>query len=59
MPVSTIKNFDSKLLDYNDLRLMQVLLFGDAFLDANTKSSIFTASLDFIMSSERIEDLHF
>ena len=32
---STVKNIDSKLLDYSDLRLMQILVIGDAFLDVS------------------------
>ena len=29
------KNADTKLLDYSDLRLTQILLFGDTSLDVN------------------------
>ena len=49
------KNIDSKLLAYSDLRLIQVLLFGDISLDVNTNSSIINATIDFVISSKRFE----
>ena len=42
--LSVVKNIDSKLLDSKllNLRLTQILLFGDTSLDVNTNSSILT-----------------
>ena len=38
--LSIVKNIDSQLLDYSDLHLTQILLFGSKSLDVNTNSSI-------------------
>ena len=37
--LSTVKNTQSKLLDYTHLRLAQILFFVDTWLDINTNSS--------------------
>ena len=37
--LSTVKNTESKLLDYTHLRLTQILFFVDTWLDINTNSS--------------------
>ena len=37
--LSTVKNTESKLLDYTHLRLAQILFFVDTWLDINTNSS--------------------
>ena len=50
--LSLVKNIDSKLLDYSDLCLSQILLFGDTSLDVNTNSAIYNATIDFIISSK-------
>ena len=49
--LSIVKNIDIKLLDYSDLRLAHILLFGDTLLHANTNSSILNATIDFVISS--------
>ena len=52
-----IKNIDIKLLDYNDLRLTQILVFGVTSLDINTNSSIFITTIDlYVISSKRFEE---
>ena len=37
--LSTVKNTESKLLDYTHLRVTQILFFVDTWLDINTNSS--------------------
>ena len=54
--LSIVKNIDSKLLNYNDLRLTQILLFGDKSLDVNSNSSILNATIDFVISSRKFEE---
>ena len=53
--LNIVKNIDSKLFD-SDLRLTQILLFGDKSLDVNTNSSILNATIDFVLSSKRFEE---
>ena len=36
----TVNSIDSKLLGYMDLRITQILLFGDVYLDVNTNPSL-------------------
>ena len=54
-----VKNIDSKLLDYSDLRLTQILLFGDTSLDVNTNSSVLNATMNFVLSSKKFEEPRF
>ena len=56
--LNIVKNIDSKLFD-SDLRLTQILLFGDKSLDVNTNSSILNATIDFVLSSKRFEEAIF
>ena len=46
----------SKLLNHSDLRLTQVLLFGETSLDVNANSSVLNATIDFIISVKRFEE---
>ena len=54
--LSIVKNIDSKLLDYCDLRLTQILLFRDTSLNINTNSSILNGTIDFAISFKRFEE---
>ena len=47
-----VKNIDSKLLDYSDLRLTQILLFGDTLLNVNTNSSVLNTTMNFVISKK-------
>ena len=52
----TVKNIDSKLLGYSDLRLKQIRLIGDASLDVNINSSILNVTINFDILSKRFEE---
>ena len=52
----TVKNIDSKLLGYSDLRLKQIRLIGDASLDVNINSSILNVTINFNILSKRLEE---
>ena len=54
--LSIVKIIDSKLLDYKDFRLTQILLFGNTSLDLNTNSPVLNAIIDFVTSSKRTEE---
>ena len=59
MKLSTIRNIDCKLLENTDSLLTQTLLYGNPSLDINTNSLILNAAIDFILSTERLEEALF
>ena len=56
---SSIRNIDCKLLEITDPSLTQTLLYGNPYLDITTNSLIFSATIDFILSTKRSEEALF
>ena len=52
---STIRSFDSKLLDCTNLGLMQLLLFGNTSQILRNNFKVINASIDYILSSKRFD----
>ena len=57
--LSTVKNNESKLLGYSDLRLSQILHSGDTSLDVFSNSSTLNITIDFVICSKRLEELFY
>ena len=57
--LSTVKNNESKLLGYSDLRLSQILHSGDTSLDVFSNSSTLNVTIDFVICSKRLEELFY
>ena len=53
--LSTVKNTESKLLDYTHLHLTQILFFGDTWLYVHNNSSILNGTIVFVLSCMRFE----
>ena len=53
--LSTVKNTESKLLDYTHLRLTQILFFGDTWLYVHNNSSILNGTIVFVLFCMRFE----
>ena len=56
IPLSTLNNIDSKLLESNDYYLIQTLLFGSTSFDLETNTVALNATIDYILSTERFEE---
>ena len=46
--LSTIKNFDCRLLGVTEAVLIKTLLFGNFFVDVHTNTQIFNAAIEYI-----------
>ena len=57
--LSTIRSFDSKLLDCTDYDLTQTLLFGSTSQTSSNDLKIINASIDYIFSSTRFDEPFF
>ena len=57
--LSTVRNIDCKLLEISDSSLTQTLLHGNPSFDVITNSLILNATIDFILSSKRLEEALF
>ena len=53
---STIRSFDSKLLECTNLDLMQLLLFGNTSQILSNNFKVINASIDYILSSKRFDE---
>ena len=53
---NTLNNIDSKLLEYNDSYLTQTLLFGSTLFDSETKTLVLNATINYILSTEKVEE---
>ena len=53
---NTLHNIDSKLLEYNDSYLTQILLFGSTLFDSETKTLVLNATINYILSTEKVEE---
>ena len=54
---STIRSPDSKLLDFTDYDLTQMLLFDNTSQTLSNNFKIINASIDYILSSKRFDEL--
>ena len=57
--LSTIRNIDCKLLEITDSSLTQTLLYGNPSFYIITNSPILNATIDFILSTKRFEEVLF
>ena len=57
--LSTIKIIDCSLLETNDIDLTRILLFGDENLSTDINTRVSNATIDYVLSTERFEDLLF
>ena len=53
--LSTLNKIDCKLIETNE-SLIETLLFGDSLFDLKKNSLILNASVDYILSAERLEE---
>ena len=53
--LSTLNNIDSKILESNDSYLTQTLSFGSTSFDSETDTLVLNATIDDILSTERLE----
>ena len=54
---STLNNIDSKILESTDSYVTQSLLFGSTSFDSETNMLVLNATIDYILSTERFEEL--
>ena len=57
--LSTIRNIECKLIENTNSSLTQTLLFGITSLYTNNNSLILNATIDFIFSTKRFEEISF
>ena len=55
--LSTVNDFDSSLTNANDLMLTHVLLFGKASLDTFANTLLLNATMNYIPSTNRFEEV--
>ena len=55
--LSTVNDFDSSLTNANDLMLTHVLLFGKASLDTFANTLLLNATMNYITSTNRFEEV--
>ena len=54
--LSTLNKIDCKLIETNESSLIETLLFGNSLFDLKKNSLILNASIDYILSTKRLEE---
>ena len=52
--LNIIRNIDRNILDKNDLKIMETLLYGDSSLD-DTNNTLMNATMEFLIASKRFD----
>ena len=52
--LNIIRNIDRNILDKNDLKITETLLYGDSSLDDTNNTLIMNATMEFLLASKRL-----
>ena len=53
--LNIIRNNDRKILDKNDLKVTETLLYGDSSSDDTNNTLIMNATIEFLIASKRLD----